>query len=137
MSIGFPSPEFDDAVAAVCHGRMSDDQARALNDLLRGDSAARDEYILRLELHSRLASQLDLFTSAATGENEAAAGGHFPFPFLGSESRGRSARVTRRRKIVWSLALAASLAVVAVAGWRLRPWAPEPSRDEAPVIAAV
>jgi enterochelin esterase-like enzyme len=135
MRIEYPSLEFDDAVAAICHGRMSDEQARALNDLLRGDSAARDEYILRLEVHSRLASQLDLFMPAATGESETAAGGSIPFP--GSETRGRSVRVTRKRKIVWSLALAASLALVAVAGWRLRLWAPAPPRDEAPVIAFV
>ena len=25
MKLGFPSPEFDDAVAAVCHGSVSDE----------------------------------------------------------------------------------------------------------------
>ena len=47
MKIAFPSREFDEAVAAVCHGSASDEQARALNELLRSDLAARDEYILR------------------------------------------------------------------------------------------
>ena len=61
MKLCFPSQEFDDAVAAVCHGSVSDEQARALNELLRSHPAARDEYILRVELHSRLASDPDLF----------------------------------------------------------------------------
>jgi hypothetical protein len=64
MKLAFPSREFDDAVAAICCGTTSDEQARALNELLRGDASARDEYILRLELHSRLASEPDLFLSA-------------------------------------------------------------------------
>jgi hypothetical protein len=65
VSITFPSREFDEAVAAVCHGSVSEEQARALNLLLRRDAAARDEYILRLELHSRLASDPALFVSVA------------------------------------------------------------------------
>jgi hypothetical protein len=71
MKIAFPSHEFDEAVAAVCHGSALDEQARALNELLRGDAAARDEYILRLELHSRLGSEPDLFAEA--NENKIAA----------------------------------------------------------------
>lgn len=63
MSPAFPSPEFDLAVAAVCHGSATDEQVRALNALLRSHPAARDEYILRVELHSRLASDPDLFAS--------------------------------------------------------------------------
>jgi len=64
MKLTFPSREFDEAVAAVCHGTASDEQAPALNELLRSDAAARDEYIARAELHSRLASEPDLFTDA-------------------------------------------------------------------------
>lgn len=56
MKIAFPSTEFDDAVAAVCQGFGSDDQVRGLNELLRSDPDARDEYLLRVELHSRLAA---------------------------------------------------------------------------------
>lgn len=41
MKLTFPSTEFDDAVAAVCHGSLSDEQARALNELLRSHPAAR------------------------------------------------------------------------------------------------
>src|SRR5438067_6088341 len=64
MKLTFPSREFDEAVAAVCHGTSSDEQARALNELLRSNANARDEYILRAELHSRLASEPDLFPQA-------------------------------------------------------------------------
>src|SRR5512136_1456743 len=70
MTLSFPSPEFDDAVATVCHGLATDAEMRALNELLRSDARARDEYLLRVELHSRLASDLDL--SAQTGEVDAA-----------------------------------------------------------------
>ena len=72
MKIAFPSREFDDAVAGVCHDLASEEQVRALNELLRNAAAARDEYILRLELHSRLASEPDLF--AQTNDNEVAMG---------------------------------------------------------------
>jgi hypothetical protein len=57
----FPSHGFDEAVAAVCHGTISDEQLQVLSELLRHDPAARDEYLVRVELHSRLASEPDLF----------------------------------------------------------------------------
>ena len=41
MKLCFPSQEFDAAVAAVCHGSVSDEQARALNELLRRHPAAK------------------------------------------------------------------------------------------------
>ena len=74
MNISFPSREFDDAVAAVCHGVASDEQMRGLNVLLRQHATARDQYILRLELHSRLASDPDLFglTNRGLGDVSAA-----------------------------------------------------------------
>ena len=53
--VNFPSPEFDEAVAAVCDGSLSERQAEELNVLLRTDTAARDEYLWRVELHARLA----------------------------------------------------------------------------------
>lgn len=61
MTLAFPSPEFDDAVAAVCHDTATEAEMRALNALLRSDSRARDEYLVRVELHARLASEPDLF----------------------------------------------------------------------------
>lgn len=45
----------------MCHGTATEEQLRALNELLRSQPDARDEYILRLELHSRLASDPNLF----------------------------------------------------------------------------
>lgn len=65
MNLAFPSRAFDEAVAALCHGQATDEQARDLHNLLRHDPAARDEYLLRVELHSRLASDPDRFAWAA------------------------------------------------------------------------
>jgi hypothetical protein len=112
MNIKFPSPEFDDAVAAVCHGLISNEEARALNELLRKDAAAQDEYILRVEIHSRLASDTDLFVSAAT--DNSASGGLPALPPV-------SARGPWRRRSAWTLAVAASVALVAIATWRRSP----------------
>lgn len=65
MNLTFPTPEFDDVVAAVCHGSATETEMCALNALLRDDSRARDEYILRVALHTRLASDPDLFAHTA------------------------------------------------------------------------
>jgi len=110
MKIAFPSREFEEAVAAVCHGSFSDDQARALNELLRSDAVARDEYVLRLELHSRLASEPDLF--AQTNENKLLS----PENILPLQ---RSRR-TPSRAVHWILALAACVALLAGGWWTLR-----------------
>lgn len=64
MALAFPSDQFDDVVAAVCHGTVTEEEARMLNALLLRDHEARDEYLLRLELHARLASDPDLFPAA-------------------------------------------------------------------------
>lgn len=61
MTIPFPSPDFDEAVAAVCHGVASEDQMSGLRECLRGDAQARDVYLHRLALHAYLASEPDLF----------------------------------------------------------------------------
>ena len=76
MILSFPSPEFDDAVAAVCHGSATQGTMCALNVLLRRDSVARDEYLMRIELHARLASEPDLFFHSAN-EVEGAPAFHF------------------------------------------------------------
>lgn len=65
MSLSFPSPEFDEVVAGVCHGSATEVEMRALNELLRSSPSARDEYLLRVELHARLASEPDLFARPA------------------------------------------------------------------------
>jgi len=73
VNLRFPSAEFDDAVATVCHGVASNEQMGALNELLQGSPAARDEYLLRVELHSRLASEPDLFANAGTESPDSSA----------------------------------------------------------------
>src|SRR6185369_15744361 len=82
---------------------------RSLNELLRSNAAARDEYILRLELHSRLASEPDLF--AATTEKIASSENIFRLP---------PQRKVRTRQTKWVLALAACVALLATGWWALR-----------------
>jgi len=106
VKLTFPSREFDDAVAAISYGTASGEQARAVNELLRKNSTARDEYILRLELHSRLASEPDLFT--VTSEHKIAP----PQNILPIQS----SRHARDQKLTWAVALAACVALLAT-GW--------------------
>jgi hypothetical protein len=54
--VTFPSAEFDDAVAAACHGTIGDEQLADLLSLLRRNEPACDEYLLRTTIHARLAS---------------------------------------------------------------------------------
>lgn len=114
MKLGFPSRDFDDAVADVCHGSASEEQARALNALLRSDPTARDEYILRVELHARLASEPDLFVATAQETS-------VDLPNVVPLS---SAQLPRRRALGWVAALAACLALLAGGwwGWRISQW---------------
>jgi enterochelin esterase family protein len=133
MRIEFPSREFDAAVAAVCHGEVSNDQARALNELLRGNSAARDEYIFRLELHSQLASQLDLLAAGARDRIGPAAASSLEFP---GDARCATVAVAPKRRIIWPLALAASLVLLAAVAWRWQVRVPRARSDEKPAIAA-
>lgn len=117
MTLSFPSPEFDDAVAGVCHGTANDAEMRALNELLRKDAVARDDYLLRVELHTRLASEPDLFTQPAQGaacglpDLDAARAPQAPSP--GPRAAGH------RRALTRPLALAACLAFIAVGVWAL------------------
>ncbi len=116
MTLTFPSREFDDAVAAVCHGQASDEQASALVALLRSDLQARDAYLHQVALHAHLASTPDLFAGSApepipmtpasdwTESSTAAATGHAPAP-------SRWSGWTR------NLALAAGIAILLAAAW--------------------
>jgi hypothetical protein len=117
MILAFPSAQFDDAVAAVCHGVATETEMRALNALLRIDPGARDEYLFRVELHNRLASEVELFPDAV-------AGAACPLP----EGRSGGSRNLlplqpppwkAGRKLAWALALAACLMLVAGGGWTL------------------
>src|SRR5437899_10895205 len=112
MKISFPSPEFDDTVAAVCHGSATDVEMSALNMLLRNDPGARDEYLLRIELHSRLASDPDLFSQAANAAHNRG------LPGIGAgdgqKILGLNPTVpTRRSLLAPALAVAACLMLVA------------------------
>lgn len=104
MMIGYPSPEFDAAVAAVCHGSADDAQVRAIYELLRRDPVARDEYILRLELHARLASDPALFASSAEQT--------VPLPM----PRPVEAKRPRWTSTAWVWALAAACVMLLTAG---------------------
>jgi hypothetical protein len=117
MKINFPSPEFEDAVAAVCHGSATDGQARALNELLRNDAGARDAYILRLEVHSRLASDTDLFAAVESAPS-VARGGKTVMSFQNVVSPQNPAGQSSRR--IWAIALAACIALLAAAVLGLR-----------------
>jgi hypothetical protein len=116
MKLAFPSCEFEDAVAAVCHGTAAEADMRGLNELLRRDAGARDEYLLRVELHARLAADPELFASA-----EPAARDRQSSVINLADWRNMSAGapvVARLRERTWQvLALAACLACVALGAW--------------------
>jgi hypothetical protein len=133
MNLRFQSPEFDDAVAAVCHGLASDEQMRALNNLLRDNPAAQDEYLLRVELHSRLASETDLFTTTASDASPGEPCPLTPARSLdGAEGESESPSILKfpvpRKPVVWAVALAACFVMLA-AGFAL--WLKRPSAKEA------
>ncbi len=136
MTLEFPSPEFDDAVAAVCHGSASEAELRALNALLRADGRARDEYLLRIELHARLASEPDLFAGPA---DDAAPRRSIPLPEMSGQpavtpgSRHRGARY--RQAAAWTATLAAGLALLAFGVWNW--WVRPPVAADAPAGPAV
>lgn len=53
----FPSREFDDAVAAICSGTLTDADALEFRTILAGSERALDEYLWQVELHAFLASR--------------------------------------------------------------------------------
>ncbi len=128
MNLVFPSAEFDDAVAAVCHGSATEAEMEALNRLLRCDPGARDEYLVRLELHTRLASDPELFARGT--ENPPEGLGRRP----GADPRGpgfppQPTPTPPWRRAWRPLALAAGL-VLAVAGvWKIVSMQPSSRRD--------
>jgi ferric-dicitrate binding protein FerR (iron transport regulator) len=135
MTLAFPSPEFDDTVAAACHGSATEAELRAVNELLRRDPSARDEYLFRIELHSRLASEPDLFSyntrpvRASTTPRPAPPGWR-----IASGSAPR--RPVFRRRGVRQFALAACLVLAAAGIWGLGwKWAPVGRRATSTAVA--
>jgi len=122
MKLGFPSPEFDDAVAAVCHGSATEAEMQALNELLRSDSRARDEYLMQVELHARLASNPEFFACAAVGNTA------FPEPEIQPNLEHKDAipnnltTLPSRRIVAKALALAACIGLLAAGIWKLWFW---------------
>lgn len=115
MKLTFPSTEFDDVVAAVCHGSLSDEQARALNQLLRTQPAARDEYLFRVELHARLASDADLFLATEDAASSEGIADHSKAFVALPLSRSRQKPV-----LGWVVALAACLTLLVGSWWEWR-----------------
>jgi hypothetical protein len=134
MMLSFPSPEFDDAVAAVCQGSAAEAEMLALNELLRSNPSARDEYLLRVELHTRLASDPDLFAQAAN----ASANGRTPVINLDDRRNvvsPNSAVTTTRSSLLPVLALAACLVLMAMGVWSL--WLRPPATRSGDTSSAV
>ena len=134
MTLSFPSPGFDEAVAAVCHGSATEAEMRALNELLRSAPRARDEYLFRLELHARLASDPDLF---AQSEDAAAT---CRLPVIPWEAPRQALSPTRpvplvRRRLAQVLALAACLLLTATGVWSL--WFTRPAPQNPATSTAV
>lgn len=124
MGMQFPSREFDEAVAAVCHGVASDQQMVELNVLLHSDRDARDEYIVRLELHSRLASSPDLFLADPPFDELRSAERFIAFSgdsaTAGLAGEVHENRRMRGRVLRWALATAIGVALLVAGQWGLQ-----------------
>jgi hypothetical protein len=105
--MNFPSDEFDAALAAVCDGVATERQSRALVEILRGNTAARDAYLFAVELHARLASDNALFFTPACVESgdKTSEPDVIPFPAV---------KTAAARKAWPLLACAAALAIAAL-----------------------
>jgi hypothetical protein len=119
----FPSHDFDNAVAALCHGTVSDDALTELHELLRADADARDEYLWRVEVHGKLATgSLDFSRSADLAESD---GSLFDNPTrqrgIGVQSRDSvsladASGFHSRRRFQSTMVGAALLAIVTLGG---------------------
>ena len=137
MSLSFPSPEFDDIVAAVCHGSATEAEMLALNGLLRSNTGARDRYLFHVELHSRLASNPDLFSQFQDTSDGISS------PALRADSQGDVVRLNPvkppvRRSLGVVLAVAACLVLMAgglAALWFKRSAAGNPTSTAVAMLA--
>ena len=122
MKLCFPSHEFDDAVAAVCHGSASDEQARALNELLRSASRCTR----RIHSARRIAFATG-FGSGPLRRHDTAGGRGIPIGATSAITRKTSSRFdssqpARRQVIGWAVTLAACVALLASGWWGWREW---------------
>ncbi|MBL9173600.1 MAG: FecR domain-containing protein [Verrucomicrobiales bacterium] len=118
-----PSPEFEEAVAAACHGTATGEQLRALNHVLRTNPEARDAYLLRVELHARLASDPDLFLSpdAANPAADAAPSRQFLPPQPAVSNPAFIARWRTPQTLVLAIAACLALMLAGAGWWRRNP----------------
>ena len=124
----FPSPEFDDAVAALCHGTISDEALAELHELLRADSRAQDEYLWRVEVHGELASgNLDFRHLSACEETDGMLEA-FPTPARVAIQAGQ-----RRYR---STAIGAAVLVLIVLGGGLWVWRASQNPPVPPKVVA-
>ena len=118
MILCFPSPEFDNAVAAVCHGLATESEMQALNELLRNKSGARDEYLLRVEMHARLASNPDLFSLGLSANDPVGLPDEVTAPQIISYFH-KSKNKGVKKPVIQILALAAGLCLTAIILWNV------------------
>ncbi|MDP7251946.1 MAG: FecR domain-containing protein [Planctomycetota bacterium] len=123
----FPSSEFDDAVAALCHGVIGDDAMTELHELLRDEPSARDEYLWRVEMHGELASERLGFGHSAAVEEEIEKPAESP----PRRSEIQALRLHPR----WKTAAAAAVALFALSGGLWMWHGSQPSQDESEAVA--
>lgn len=105
----FPSPEFDNAVAALCHGTIASEAVAELHELLRTDADARDEYLWRVEVHGELASGRLGFGHASNFEPDG-------FGLESTATLVPDASSKRRRSYLAAPVVVAMLALVTLCG---------------------
>ncbi len=110
----FPSSEFDNAVAALCHGTIDDETLADLHGLLCVDSRARDEYLWRVEVHGELSSEKLDFRYLPECEEADANSKVFP------TSDSVASQVGQRRHL--SMRVAAAILILIVLGGGLLMW---------------
>ena len=128
----FPSCEFDDAVATLCHGTIHDEELADLHGLLCVDSGARDEYLWRVEVHGELASRKLNFGNLSECEEVDASAKIFPL------SDSIATQVKQRRSL--SMRVAAAILFLVVLSGGISMWignhvSPEKSEGVARFVA--
>ena len=122
----YPSESFDEAVAELCHGTISEVDLVALSALLKANPEARDEYLWRVEVHSELASGgLDYANLQEESFDEG-----LPEAFFAAKPLP-----TRHPKRIpqWAFAAAAALVLAFIGWWQM---GSQPVGGEPPEVVA-